>query len=400
MKLSRLLLSASARSTAALVVYVVAAGAVGAQTDDFNDGNDAGWSRYSPLGFVGAGATYTYPGGAYRVTAPASPDPAVVGPQRAGSVRPEKTYTRLQVATDVTGWDDTINQSFGIIARVGTLGLGTTRAYTYNYNTRSGYHQITLVQNEGAAGQVDESPFRVDPAQHYRMVFTMVGANLLGQMFSATNSAVPIHSVLGADTNYASGTAGLFAFALDPSGPVDARFDNYAAAVPGKVRATMLDAVPAVGERPDQPIDTVKVRVASIETTFDPASIRLEIDGKAADFDMLDGNGYLLLVHSPGSPLDPAAPHTATLVFRDEDGEQTFSWSFGAAATAAVPVLLSAGGLGENFLPVAGAVSDTGALTVRVPVQDSRRFFRVSDAKLRKVVSTSRVGGDVLITFE
>ena len=400
MKLSRLLLSASARSTAVLVVYVVAAGAVGAQTDDFNDGNDAGWSRYSPLGFVGAGATYTYPGGDYRVTAPASPDPAVVGPQRAGSVRPEKTYTRLQVATDVTGWDDTINQSFGLIARVGTLGLGTTRAYTYNYNTRSGYHQITLVQNEGAAGQVDESPFRVDPAQHYRMVFTLVGTNLLGQMFSATNSAVPIHSVLGSDTNHASGTAGIFAFALDPSGPVDARFDNYAAAVPGKVRATMLDAVPAVGERPDQPIDTVKVRVASIETTFDPASIRLEIDGKAADFDTLDGNGYLQLVHSPGPALDPAASHTAKLVFSDEDGVQTFSWSFGAAATAAAPVLLSAGELGEIFQPVAGAVSDTGALTFRVPVQAARRVFRVSVANLRQIGSISRVGGDVLITFE
>ena len=140
--------------------------------------------------------------------------------------------------------------------------------------------------------------------------------------------------------------------------------------------------------------------MASIETTFDPASIRLEIDGKAADFDMLDGNGYLLLVHSPGSPLDPAAPHTATLDFRDEDGAQTFSWSFGAAATAAIPVLLSAGELGEIFQPVAVAVSDTGALTFRVPIQAARRFFRVSDAKLRKVVSTSRVGGDVLITFE
>ncbi|MEI6358681.1 MAG: hypothetical protein WCP53_16510, partial [Verrucomicrobiota bacterium] len=94
------------------------------------------------------------------------------------------------------------------------------------------------------------------------------------------------------------------------------------------------------------------------------------------------------------------ASHTAKLVFSDEDGVQTFSWSFGAAATASTPVLLSAGELGEIFQPVTGAVSDTGALTFRVPVQAARRFFRVSDAKLRKVVSTSRVGGDVLITFE
>ena len=99
-------------------------------------------------------------------------------------------------------------------------------------------------------------------------------------------------------------------------------------------------------------------------------------------------------------PTDPAAPHTAKLVFRDEDGVQTFSWPFGAAATTAAPVLLSASELGEIFQPVAGAVSETGAPTFRVPVQAARRFLRVSDSKARRIVSASLVGSDVLITFE
>src|SRR5438045_8216546 len=60
-----------------------------AQSDDFNDGNDNGWTRYDPLGDAGVGpqATFTFPDGGYRIRATKSPLlPAQAGVARAGSV--------------------------------------------------------------------------------------------------------------------------------------------------------------------------------------------------------------------------------------------------------------------------------------------------------------------------
>src|SRR5262249_36264177 len=57
--------------------------------DDFNDGNDDGWTRYSPLAPFGAPGTFSFPSGGYRIQAAPSPDLAALGPGRAGSARPE-----------------------------------------------------------------------------------------------------------------------------------------------------------------------------------------------------------------------------------------------------------------------------------------------------------------------
>ena len=51
--------------------------------DDFNDGNDSGWDRYSPLEDLGAPVAFTFPGGnSYRFEAPASPNAALAGAAR------------------------------------------------------------------------------------------------------------------------------------------------------------------------------------------------------------------------------------------------------------------------------------------------------------------------------
>ena len=63
--------------------------------DDFNDGNDAGWSRYLPLQDLGAPATFSFPNGnSYRIQSGASPLPeqlALAGPdpiRKVPSTRP------------------------------------------------------------------------------------------------------------------------------------------------------------------------------------------------------------------------------------------------------------------------------------------------------------------------
>lgn len=383
-----------------VLCLTVSTGSAFAQSDDFNDGNDAGWSHYSPLSAFGAGAVYTFPTGGYRVAAPASPAPEQLGPQRAGSLRAGTVYTRARVEADIEGWNNEINQSLGVIARVGNLGLGTTTGYTYNYNTVSGFHQLNLVVNESPQRQVNESPFKVDHTQRYRLVFTLVGTQLLGQMFSTTNSTVPLHSVVGTDDTHSEGTTGVFAFALSAGGPIDARFDNYVAAVPPKVRATMLDADPAVGQQPELPIETVHVRLASLETTISQSSIQLEVDGQVAAFELLEELSYLRLIHTPAAPLDPAVAHTAKVTFADEDGTQTFSWPFGAPAAIAPASLLAATSLSEAFQPAAGAVLEAASRTFRVPVQGTQRFFQVSDVTAHRITAVALTGDNVVITFE
>ena len=107
-----------------------------AQSDDFNDGNDTGWTHYSPLSVVGAGGTFSFPNGGYRIQAPASPNRAQVGPGRAGSFLTNNTYSQFYVSVDLVDWDNTRDQAFGILSRASNVGLGATNGYAFTALTR------------------------------------------------------------------------------------------------------------------------------------------------------------------------------------------------------------------------------------------------------------------------
>lgn len=384
----------------ALTAAAVLPWAAVAQSDDFNDGNDFGWRRYTPLAEFGAAGRYTFPAGAYRIAADSSPAPDTLGPQRAGAVRSTPTYTRSRSSVDLVGWNNDINQSIGLIGRVSQLGFGTTQGYTYNYNTRSGYHQLNLVLNEAPAKQINESPFRIDPAGRYHLVFTMVGSSILGQMFSETNRAVALHSVFAVDETHASGTSGVFAFALDAGGPIDATFDNYAAEVPPKVRATLLDANPAVGEKPPAPVEAITLRLVSLETTINPDTIRLLVDEKNAELGVEEASPLLIVTHLPETPLDPESTHTAKLTFADNDGTQTFEWTFGAPPPAAPPVLAGATTLAGPWQTEGQATLDAGNRRFTLPVSGSQRFFRIADTAARSINRITIQAGTVIVQFE
>src|SRR4051794_37562775 len=74
----------------AVISIVAFAGArpARAQSDNFDDSDDAGWTRSSPLGAFGAPGDYSLLSGGYRIQAPASPNPTAVGPARAATFRP------------------------------------------------------------------------------------------------------------------------------------------------------------------------------------------------------------------------------------------------------------------------------------------------------------------------
>src|ERR1043166_7660940 len=157
---------------------------VTAQSDDFNDGNDTDWVEYSPFTPFGARAQLTFPNHAYRIQAALSPDPSQLGPARAGSLRQDVIYTNFYISVDVVDWDDTVQQAFGIIARINNFGLGTTTGYAFTYERGSGVTMTSgdtdlsaIVCQPGASCEVPEgiqtgpSSIHLDPAKDYRFAF-------------------------------------------------------------------------------------------------------------------------------------------------------------------------------------------------------------------------------------
>ena len=211
-----------------------------AQSDDFNDGNDTGWTRYDPLAGFGAPATFSFPAGGYGIQSGTSPNPLALGPGRAGSVRNDQVYSGFSVTFDVVNWNNTLNQAFGALARVNQLGLGTTDGYSFTYAT-GGSIDISRILNEGPTG-LGSAPITLNPANDYRFVFTGTGTNLSGQVFDLANLSTPLATLNASDATYASGVSGFVVFdnTAAGTGSANATFDNYIGAVPEPSTAALF----------------------------------------------------------------------------------------------------------------------------------------------------------------
>jgi hypothetical protein len=206
-----------------------------AVTDDFNDGNDAGWSHYSPLADFGAPGTYEVIDGKYRITASDSPDPSQLGPARAGSFRNDANFSDFTASIDLIDWDTSLDQAFGILARVATPGLGSTNGYALSYSPVGGDLDISKVTGEAPDDLDPGARVFIDPANDYRLVFEGRGDKLTGKLFDLTDLTTPLMTTHATDATYASGVTGIFVYSNtgDGSGPADATFDNFSADVAG-----------------------------------------------------------------------------------------------------------------------------------------------------------------------
>ena len=108
----------------------------GAQiTDDFNDGNDSAnptWTRYDPLAAFGSPASFGFPNGnSYRIQTPGFPT-SPAGAPRAASYLNNQNYSTFSISVDVLDWNNSINQAYGVLARLNSVGLGATTGYALN----------------------------------------------------------------------------------------------------------------------------------------------------------------------------------------------------------------------------------------------------------------------------
>jgi hypothetical protein len=200
-----------------------------AQMDNFEDGDDVGWTHYMPLG---AGtAQFTVADGQYSLAASVSPNPAFGG-ARAASVRQDANYTNFYVAVDLVGWNTTTDQAIGVVARLRQIGAGTTDGYVFTAQVIDQDVSISRLTDERPTDVPGTSlPFVLDPAKDYRLVFQGQGSHLEGRIYVLTNLVTPVLTVTGTDATYTDGYSGVIVADLSTAlnGVGEAVFDNYLA---------------------------------------------------------------------------------------------------------------------------------------------------------------------------
>jgi hypothetical protein len=201
--------------------------------NDFNDGNDAGWSRYLPLEAFGAAATFSFPdGNSYRIQSAASPVPEQLGAGRAGSHQEGSVYEAFRVEVDLVNWDPALSQDIGLLGSLRSVGLGTTNGYAFTYDTGVEGAYLSVVTGEQST-TLSSSPVTLVPGQSYRFVLQgffdveNFEGQLCGEIFEMADLENPLVRVPGSDLSYPSGTCGLVCISTTDSGAADATFDNY-----------------------------------------------------------------------------------------------------------------------------------------------------------------------------
>src|SRR5688572_27684697 len=247
-------------STLAALCAVSLPFAARAQSDNFDDGNDAGWVRVDTLASFGAVNTYSFPDGpfgkGYRVQCTSVP--ALLracgdcGTARAFIYR-TNLYTDFYVSTDLINWNNSLNQAMVLLARGNGLtnvlspcplpacppGFGTVNGYVCNYDCNQsgvaagdelgGQFQINRVTGEGPSTL---AAFNVTliPGKSYRMIMKGVGTLLTAQVYDLEDLSAPIATIQATDDAYPEGVSGLVTFSRDGT-TSDMTVDNYLAAV-------------------------------------------------------------------------------------------------------------------------------------------------------------------------
>jgi len=182
------------------------------------------------LAQFGAPGIYSFPSGGYRIQATASPDPAALGPGRAGSLRSDLNIMgNFLAGADLVDWDNNLSQSFGVFGRITGPGFGTTRGYAFTYST-AGLLAISVINNETLTTLTSEA-YRLNPAKDYHLTFSATGRDFAGELFELPpeGGRIPVAVIGISDSTYSSGVTGLGVFSNVGSGVADATFDNYQA---------------------------------------------------------------------------------------------------------------------------------------------------------------------------
>jgi hypothetical protein len=203
--------------------------------DDFNDGNDVGWTRYHPRSTFGITPTFAFPNGGYRIAAPSSTNTTTQGYPLVGSLVAGETYQTFDVTVDLVDWNNSLDQGIGIVARAREVGFRTTDAYALTYFPADPRGlAINRYDNESAENNfpVVFNGISLDPARDYRLRFTGVGRNLTGRVYALPFTGTPLLSISTTDNTSGAildGQVGVWggSTASSLNTALDATLDNF-----------------------------------------------------------------------------------------------------------------------------------------------------------------------------
>ncbi len=293
------------KSTLTSLALLLAAPAVAtAQIDNFDDGMDEGWIRFSALDVVGVSSIFSFPdngnGKAYRMQSPAPPVPDA-GPARTFTYR-EDIYSDFYAGVDIADWNNDVNQAFGIFFRATEVGLGQTLGYVLNYDPQQasggrGQIQFNIVTNEADQGTIGAANISFEPGRQYRIVMRAEGTRFSADVYDLNDLTSPLTSYWGTDELYPSGAVGLFNFyrggdTINPdAGIADTTFDNYTVAAENNL-------VPAPGAwRGIEGWPHVLSLVPLNRTAFHPAENGIQFTVSSLDEQAVSADRVQLLIN-------------------------------------------------------------------------------------------------------
>jgi hypothetical protein len=225
--------------------------------DDFSSGNDNAWTRIDAPGlFLGVPSTYTVENGGYRLRGPVYPNVGLNLPT--GSVRTDGAAADSQITVDLVDWDESIYQSSSIVARLQQPSPTAFQFYSLTFFNRSlagpnlSNFRIDRWNADGSIIALTSNLFfpRITPDQDVRLVFTVVGTSLRGDLYNLTldplNPLLTI-SVIDSGPSAISGvglpgimtTVNIRDGNAPTFGPTDVTFDNFRV-VPAPGAVSML----------------------------------------------------------------------------------------------------------------------------------------------------------------
>lgn len=271
---------------------------VAGQTDNFDDGDDAGWTRYDRTGT----ATFAFPDGGYRIEGVYSGTAPLVLSTRS------EDYTNFYAAVDLVAWDDnTITNAraaIGLAFRAADIGPGTTKTLVAYWTPAingggNRVFSIYYLWNDTPLAAVAATIVTLEPTKKYRMVATGVGDFIEAKIYDLSDLSSPVAYISGHLTGLgfeafglpSSGKCGLFLFARNNT-TVTATYDNYVAAQldPGGVAAPgtphpipgmpqVVNRVPASNKNFHPPTGGISFTATTLGgNSIEPSAIRLMLN--------------------------------------------------------------------------------------------------------------------------
>lgn len=278
-----------------------------AQSDNFDDGDDAGWTRYDR----GGTATFSFPNGGYRIQASSLSGGSEQDKAQVFSYR-SPDYTDFYVSVDLKAWDNEVRSAIGLIFRTSSIGPNSTAGYSMYWTPAIGgggnrVFSIYLFASDQPFTAVCATIVTLDTNRTYRMVATGTGDFLEGRLYDLADLTQPVAYISGHDSFFPSGKCGVFGYSRNNTS-FDVTFDNYFAsnappagvALPGTLHPVpgapqVVNRIPASNKNFHPPASGVSFTATTLGgNPIEPSGIQLILNGT-------DGSGNLNITGTQNS---------------------------------------------------------------------------------------------------